>query len=93
MQTHDFEWCEGCTEMGYPSTELRAYYTYTPAIKGDLETEPVDEEYEVVWIRPVFVGGESGDRRVRAHTAASRAMKMYVDGGCDQFHSVLRNLK
>ncbi|MCP5003303.1 MAG: hypothetical protein GY941_05025 [Planctomycetes bacterium] len=92
MQTYDFEWWEGCTEMGDTPIELRAHYTRTPAIKWGLETEPMSEEYEVITIVPIFVGGESGDRRVRAHTAASRAMKMYVDGGCDQFHSVLRNL-
>ncbi len=79
--------------MGYPPIELRAYYTYTPAIKGDLETEPVDEEYEVTGIRPIFVGGESTDRKILAASYARRAMIMYENGGDEQFHSVLRNLK
>ncbi len=78
--------------MGDPSIELRAYYTYTPAIKGDLETEPVDEEYEVIGISPIFVGGEPDDRKILAHEAALRAMWMYIGGGAEQFHSVLRNL-
>ncbi len=80
--------------MGYPSIELRAYYDYTPAIKGDLETEPVDEEYEVIRIEPILTHDASNDciASGKAYEAARRAMEMYVDGGCDQFHSVLRNL-
>ncbi|MCP4988552.1 MAG: hypothetical protein GY928_21610 [Colwellia sp.] len=81
--------------MGDPSTELRATYIYTPAVKGDLETEPTPEEYEVIRIEPILSRHASNDciASGKAYEAARRAMKMYVDGGCDQFHSVLRNLK
>ncbi len=77
--------------MGDPSIELRATYTYTPAVKGDLETEPTPEEYEVVEISPIFVVGKPVE--LKAFEAASRAMRMYENGGAEQFHSVLRNLK
>ncbi len=81
--------------MGDPSIELRAYYTYTPAIKGDLETEPVAEEYEVIRIEPILTHHASNDCMAsgKAYEAARRAMKMYENGGAEQFHTVLENLK